>query len=281
MTENKKPLRILSLGFGVQSSTLALMSACGEIEPFDAAIFADTGIEPKKVHEWSEWLEPQLPFPVYKVSKGSLHDASLKIHVSQKTGNKYLKSLIPAFVLKPDGNTGMFGRRCTADYKIRMIERTIRSILNIKRFSKKHGVLVHQIIGISLDEAHREKPSEITAIKHVYPLLDLNMTRNDCLLWMESHGYPEPPKSACTICPFHDDSMWKELKDDSPEEWQKVIEFEKEIQRLAAFDDVTEGVPFLHESCVPIDQVDFSPKVKHKLHQTRLFGNECSGMCGN
>jgi hypothetical protein len=268
---DKKSLRILSLGAGVQSSTLALMSKHGDIEPFDAAIFADTGIEPKKVHQWLDWLEPQLPFPVYRVSKGSLHDASLKIHVSQKTGNKYLKSLIPAFVLKPDGKVGMFGRRCTADYKVKMIERTVRKILNIKRFSKKNGVLVHQIIGISLDEAHREKPSEITAIKHIYPLLDLNMTRTDCLVWMAAHGYPEPPKSACTICPYHEDVMWQELKFNSPEEFNKVVEF----------DDVTEGIPFLHQSCRPIDQVNFIKKPKHKLHQTRLFGNECTGMCGN
>lgn len=45
-------LRILSLGAGVQSTTLALMAAHGEIGPMpDCAIFADTGWEPKAVYE--------------------------------------------------------------------------------------------------------------------------------------------------------------------------------------------------------------------------------------
>ena len=39
-------LRILSLGAGVQSTTLALMAAHGEVEAPDCAIFADTGWEP-------------------------------------------------------------------------------------------------------------------------------------------------------------------------------------------------------------------------------------------
>ena len=62
-------LNALSLGAGVQSSTLALMAMQGEVEPMpDCAIFADTGDEPKAVYEWLKWLETQLPFPVYHVS---------------------------------------------------------------------------------------------------------------------------------------------------------------------------------------------------------------------
>ena len=62
---------IISLGAGVQSSTMALMAAKGEITPMpDAAIFADTGWEPKYVYDWLDWLETQLPFPVHRVSGG-------------------------------------------------------------------------------------------------------------------------------------------------------------------------------------------------------------------
>jgi hypothetical protein len=38
-------MRILSLGAGVQSSTLALMIARGDLPMVDCAIFADTGAE--------------------------------------------------------------------------------------------------------------------------------------------------------------------------------------------------------------------------------------------
>lgn len=44
-------LRIISLGAGVQSTTLALMAAAGEIGPMpDCAIFADTQSEPTAVY---------------------------------------------------------------------------------------------------------------------------------------------------------------------------------------------------------------------------------------
>ena len=56
MTGNPSPptLRLLSLGAGVQSTTLLLMSLCGELPKLDAAIFADTGWEPARVYEHLE-----------------------------------------------------------------------------------------------------------------------------------------------------------------------------------------------------------------------------------
>ena len=53
-----QPINILSLGAGVQSSTLALMAANGEVGPMPmAAIFSDTQAEPKEVYDWLNWLE--------------------------------------------------------------------------------------------------------------------------------------------------------------------------------------------------------------------------------
>ncbi len=50
-------LRVLSLGAGVQSTTLALMAAHGVVGPMpDCAIFADTGWEPKAVYDHLAWL---------------------------------------------------------------------------------------------------------------------------------------------------------------------------------------------------------------------------------
>ena len=65
-------LRILSLGAGVQSTTLALMAVRGEVEPVDCAIFSDTQSEPKAVYDHLARLRATLPFPVHVVTKGSL-----------------------------------------------------------------------------------------------------------------------------------------------------------------------------------------------------------------
>ena len=72
-------ITVLSLGAGVQSSTLALMAAHGEVTPMpDCAIFADTGWEPKAVYDWLDWLEPQLPFQVTRVANGNIYDDQIE-----------------------------------------------------------------------------------------------------------------------------------------------------------------------------------------------------------
>ena len=54
-------MKVISLGWGVQSFTLAAMAALGELEPVDVAIHADTTHESKLTYEfaarWTPWLE--------------------------------------------------------------------------------------------------------------------------------------------------------------------------------------------------------------------------------
>ena len=64
-----KKIRILSLGAGVQSSTLALMIQKGEVPMVDCGIFADTGAEPKSVYDWINFLRKQCSFPIYVILK--------------------------------------------------------------------------------------------------------------------------------------------------------------------------------------------------------------------
>lgn len=87
-------LRVLSLGAGVQSTTLALMAAHGEIGPMpDCAIFADTHWEPKAVYAHLNWLmSPNvLPFPVHVVSAGNIREQL----IAAGQGNRWAS--IPAF----------------------------------------------------------------------------------------------------------------------------------------------------------------------------------------
>lgn len=70
-------LHALSLGAGVQSTTMALLAAHGDIGPTpDCAIFADTGWEPKAVYDHLSWLmSPNvLPFPVHVVSASNIRE---------------------------------------------------------------------------------------------------------------------------------------------------------------------------------------------------------------
>ena len=77
MIQHPPIMHVISLGAGVQSTTMALMAAHGEIDPMpDAAIFADTGAEPKAVYEHLDWLRSGnvLPFPVEVVQFSDLAD---------------------------------------------------------------------------------------------------------------------------------------------------------------------------------------------------------------
>lgn len=268
-----EPIHILSLGAGVQSSTLALMAAAGEVTPMPvAAIFADTQAEPASVYRWLDWLEKKLPFPVVRVSKGSLRENSLKTKWSSKNQKVTLQS-IPAFLKKADGTLSLMPRQCTRDFKIDPVTKAVNSL------RKKHGNAQGVVwIGISIDEIYRMKEHRnAPRIINRHPLADLRMHREDCKRWMQRKGFPEPPRSACTFCPYHNNSEWRRLKEQEPLEFQSAVEYELQLQTVLATSTVL-ATPFLHRSLVPLSEVDLSTEEENG--QGNLFNNECEGMCG-
>lgn len=264
-----EPIHILSLGAGVQSSCASLMAAAGEITPMPvAAVFADTGDEPASVYKWLEWLTKQLPFPVVIGRK----ETSLSEHVYDSIKRNKRVSKPPLFTLpeSPADQEGFLTRDCTKDFKVSVIQREVRKLL-IEHGAKK----AIQWIGISLDEAIRMKPSQVRYSEHRWPLIDLRMTRHDCLRWMEKNGYPKPPRSACVYCPHHSNAEWRRLRDEEPEAWNRAVEFDRNIRTGI---HKVRAKCFVHRSCVPLDRVDLS--TDSEKGQGLLWGNECEGMCG-
>ena len=279
--EQIKPVHLVSLGAGVQSSTMAMMAAAGEITPMPtAAIFADTQAEPASVYRWLDWLETQLPFPVYRVTKGSLEADETRIRTSAKSGARYMKGSIPAFVKNTEtGKIGLLGRKCTEDYKIVPIQKKVRELVGIARGGA--GVVRAVMwIGVSTDESQRMKHSLVDYIENYWPLIRLRMSRQHCLDWMAARGFPIPPRSACHFCPFHTDKEWSRLRNDEPEEFARSVEFDRSLRVAAENQDVLRGKPYLHRSCKPLDQVDFRSDVE-RGQQLLNWQDECTGMCGN
>ncbi len=266
-----EPIHIISLGAGVQSSTMALMSAWGELKPMPkCAIFADTQDEPKSVYTWLDWLEKQLPYPVHRVTAGRLSERLLKVRKVANT-DRFTVTTFPAF-MSGNGDRGMSGRQCTSDFKIAPIAKEITR--QMRDSGTRRAI---SWMGISLDEAHRMKPSRRSSVTNIWPLIDKRMSRHDCELWIRFKHYPMPPKSACDMCPYHSDNEWRRLRNDEPESFDKSVKFEKELQSVYAKRGFRQK-PFLHTSRVPLDQVDFSTDEDHG--QQVMFGNECEGMCG-
>lgn len=254
---------------------MALMASCGEITPMPvAAIFADTQAEPKSVYTWLDWLEKQLPFAVFRVTAGNLEQDTLKIRQRKDGKGAWCPSGIPYYSINSDGSGGHGPRQCTHDFKLKPLLRAQRAIL--KRAQRKKAVTW---IGISVDEAHRMKPSRVRYAENRWPLVEKSMTRYECLLWMKAHSFPTPPRSACVFCPYHSDAEWRRLRDQEPDEFKRAVAFDKAFREARIQTCRKKGfVPFLHSSRVPLDQVDFS--TQEERGQLNMFINECEGMCG-
>lgn len=274
-----RQVTVISLGAGVQSTTMLLMALHGLFDKRpDCAIFADTWSEPAAVYRHLEWLEQVAAahrFPIYRAQRGNL-----KQDILDAAAGKAGRVANPPFFVK-GGNpeqpesVGALRRKCTGDYKIDVIVRSIREQL-LQLRPRQHvpkGTRVEQWIGISLDEAARIKPSRHAYIWNRWPLIEKEMTRSDCLNWLQRHGYPEPPKSACLFCPYHSDAAWLEIKR-NPEEWRQVVELDQAIRTGLP---KVRGQSFLHRSLQPIDQVVFASQ---PADSPSFFDDECEGMCG-
>lgn len=278
-------MRILNLGAGVQSTTLALMAKTGEIESFDYAIFADTQAEPRSVYRHLAWLIGELPFPVLVRSRGNLFDNL--VNGVNSDGQRYCS--IPAFTGEPGRKMGITRRQCTSEYKIKVVELAIRrELLKLEpgqRIPKTASVV--QSFGLSYDE-----PGRVARVKanHArnnwkleFPLYDMEMTRADCVKWLTDYGVPhETPRSACTFCPYRSNAEWKRLKETDPESFAQAVEADRAIRdKHSRCNQGMRDLMWLHRSCKPLEEIDFDANPRDLPGQSVFgFGSECEGMCG-
>jgi 3'-phosphoadenosine 5'-phosphosulfate sulfotransferase (PAPS reductase)/FAD synthetase len=250
-------MKTLSLGWGVQSFTLAAMVALGELEPIDFAIHADTTHESQLTYEfadrWRGWLKEA------RVEVVTVKPKTAKAVNSSGNGGVN----IPAYSIGERKN-GQLNRQCTGAWKIAPMRRWIQAHRNKEP--------VEQWIGISLDEFQRMKDSNVKYITHRWPLIENKMTRVDCVKWLEAHNLEIPPRSACTFCPFHNSAEWRRIKNNK-QDWKEAIKTDYEIRKAWRPNGL-----FLHPSRKPLEEVDFrTPEEKGQLS---LWDNECTGMCG-
>ena len=275
-----KPLRILSLGAGVQSTTLLYMMVKGEIELPDHVIFSDTGWEPKPVYEHLAKLEElmqQHNIPFHKVTAGNIRSDVLKTDGSRV-------ALLPTYMKNPNNSKGMMQRQCTAEYKINPAMKKHRELVGLKPRQQSKEHLGTTIFGISYDEIQRMKDPPFSWLRNEYPLIDMKLTRQMCLDWCATNGLDLPPRSACIGCPFKSDKEWRLLKDTMPEEWEDAVDFDQQLRDRLIADGRFYGTAYLHKSAIPLAEVDLrtnSEKGQNSLFdEESAFNQECEGMCG-
>lgn len=260
-----KTVRVLSLGAGVQSSSLCYMYEYGLIErPPDFAVFADTQREPVEVYKFFEKLKRDIKsFPIHVTTRGDLGDHPNKI---------------PFFLKRPDGKRGMGWRQCTNDFKVQAVNKEIRRVLGYRpRQRWRHRI--EMIMGISYDERQREKISRDKWRINVYPLIDMERTRGDCLDFLKEIGI-SAPRSACYFCPYRSKREWAEMKRNAPADFERACQYDESIRESSVRMGDSANLPqFISHEMIPLREVDLS-KEDRKAAIDFGMNNECEGMCG-
>ena len=250
---------VWSCGGGTQSAAIAALIVRGELPKPDLSVIANTGREASDTWRFYEsTLQPALAaVGVDLVRLPHAFDGKGWNTVDLYSGKDGDTVIMPMFTSQ--SGRGMLPKYCSNEWKSRPVQRFIRS----------HGLKGGQIwIGFSTDEFQRMRahdPSE--KWNHTYPLIDRRMSRGDCIALVESMGWGTPPRSACWMCPYRSDQEWLHLRNTDPLDFERAVKLEKKLQQK-------DSHVYLHDSCKPLDTVDFNES------QGDMFDKPCaSGMC--
>jgi len=263
-------LKVISLGMGVQSTALYLMSSMGyKVPRADVAIFADPQAEHYKTYDMLKWLlqwqkdNDGIEIIVNK-DKNLLKDI---LNGQIQSGRLRKFAAIPAF----GESGGMLRRQCTREYKIEPVKQSARRLHKLKKHKRMKPT--EMWLGISTDEIERMKESQLYNIKYFYPLIYHRISRNDCIQFFKDNNFPVPVKSSCTFCPYHSNKFWAEIQKENGVAWKQSVAVDESIRNVISRGD--DDKIYLHPSCKPLKEIDFEDD------QLELFeGYDCEGYCG-
>lgn len=220
------PLRVFSFGGGVQSTAALVLAARGEID-CRTFFYANVGddAEPDTLAYIAAHAKPFAESAGFELTelrkklRGGTPD-TLTERINR------VKSTVP-IPMRMDRNGAVGNRTCTAEFKIRVVYNELRR----RGATRAQPAVV--LLGISLDEYQRMKTpydKRVPAQRREYPLIALQLDKQDCLNIIASAGLPEPPKSACYWCPFHSIEQWRRLKRAHPDRFAASVALEAQMQ---------------------------------------------------
>ena len=216
-------MRVFSYGGGVQSTAVLVLASQGKIQ-YDAFLFANVGDDSEHPKTLEYVRTVAMPF----AEKRGLHLHEL--HKTMKDGTpetlmtrmEKTKSSIGIPIRMSNGAPG--NRTCTQDFKIKVVAKWLKA----HGATKLNPAVVG--IGISIDEIHRMRIDSLIPYEvKEHPLIDMGLTRDDCLRLIREAGLSQPPKSSCFFCPYHRISEWQRMKREEPELFEKSVKLERYI----------------------------------------------------
>jgi hypothetical protein len=125
------------------------------------------------------------------------------------------------------------------------------------------------------------KKARLPWLESRWPLIEMKMSRADCLQWYRDiKKHPMPGKSSCIGCPYHHNDQWKNMQKNYPKDWEDACEVDDAIRH--GLKNTTAEL-FLHKKAVPLRSMNFLEPPKQKnLFETfdEEFSDECEGLCG-
>ena len=257
-------LKVISLGLGVQSTAVYLMSSMGMLPRADVAIFADPQAEHYKTYEILQWL---LGWKEENNGIDIVVNKDRNIYTDQLKTNPHKHIRVPQIPAHTTPS-GIARRQCTYEYKIMPVIKSTRKLHGLK--PRKRMKPTEFWLGISTDEIQRMKKSQLYNIEYFYPLIYTGMSRLDCIDFFKENNFPVPPKSSCVFCPFHSNSFWKEIQKENGSAWKMSIEVDEKIR----IKNGMRGKMYLHPSRKPLKDINFED------YQMAFDGFDCEGHCG-
>ena len=221
---------VWSYGGGTQSV------ANGDLPRPERVVIADTGREAQETWDYTrDHVNPLLAHVdlVVEVAPHSL--ATVDLYA--KNGDL----LLPVFT----SNGGKMPTLCSNEWKKRVIQRWCRA----QGYGPKNPLAMW--LGISVDEVHRAKPSGVDWMEYTWPLLtEIPRRRDECVALVQRNGLPEPPRSACWMCPHRNNAEWRDIRETG--DWDKAVALEREAQAK----DGRDGGIYLHRQMVPLSEAE-------------------------
>lgn len=209
----------LSFGGGVQSTSILLMMIEGKIERPDFVFFADTGSELPETYATVEKMKIKcedagIEFRTVYGSPG-VFEEGIKLHEYYM---KKKKAPHLPMVRNP---------QCTDKFKILPIRRAVRQIIKERGIDKNPKPWATCLLGITTDEKHRARKSNIQYVKHRFPLIEIDYSRRRCVEYLEKFDDLQVSKSGCFCCPYQQPSGYNQLRMNHPDLFKICIEMEE------------------------------------------------------
>ena len=268
--DRRNRLQVLSSGGGTQSNCMIVLVAMGLIPKPDLIAMVDTEREASNVFDFQrKYILPiceKIGVEYVIVKKSDFTDCDITYKSDSET-------VLPAFFTeydgrKPDGTCNKQPGFCSDKWKKDPLHRYLNRRFGEKELTKRG---VDFWIGMSLEERSRVNfPSG--KWQKLYPLFEAQILREQAIKIVMDYGLPEPPRSACWMCPNRHDDEWLWMKENIPDDFARAVQFEKALQKEYEW-------LWLHREGKPLSELNFKD-LSRSTKQDDMFEKYCdTGMC--